>query len=96
VRGQFVLTAPSDEWFDRTTWREDVAIGWRPHAEPGSPVRMSPELRLGKPSVAGVSTEVIWEHTDGDEDEHEIAEALDLNVANVRWALAYELPLRAV
>lgn len=95
VRGQLILTAPSDEWFGRVTWRDDAAIAWRPHADPSSPVRMSPELRFGKPSVAGVSTEVIGEHADGGEDEHEIADAFDLTLADVRWALAYELPLRA-
>jgi uncharacterized protein (DUF433 family) len=94
VRGQYVLTAPSDEWFGRITWRDDQAVAWRPHDDPASPVRMSPELRFGKPSVGGVSTEVIWEHIDGGEDAAEIADAFDLTLAEVSWALAYELPLR--
>jgi len=29
VRGQFVLTAPSDEWFHQITWRDDLAVAWR-------------------------------------------------------------------
>jgi uncharacterized protein (DUF433 family) len=95
VRGQLVLTAPSDEWFGRVTWEENTAVAWRPHDDPSSPVRMSPDLRFGKPSVGGVSTEVIWEHADGGADEAEIAEAFDLTLGDVRWALAYELPLRA-
>jgi uncharacterized protein (DUF433 family) len=37
---------------------------------------------------------VIWEHADGGEDVIEIAEAFDLSPGDVRWALAYELPLR--
>jgi uncharacterized protein (DUF433 family) len=94
VRGQYVLTAPSDEWFGRITWRNDEAVAWRPHDDPASPVRMSPELRFGKPSVGGISTEVIWEHVDGGEDAAEIADAFGLSLAEVSWALAYELPLR--
>lgn len=95
VRGQLVLTAPSDDFFSRVTWRNDEAVAWRPHDDPDSPVRMAPDLRFGKPAVGGVSTEVIWEHADGGEGEHEIADAFDLRLADVRWALAYELPLRA-
>lgn len=95
VRGQFGLTAPSDEYFKRVTWEDDIAVGWRPHDDPNSPVRMAPEVRFGKPAIGGISTEVIWEHAAGGEDEHEIADAFDLDVSDVRWALAYEMPLRA-
>lgn len=89
-----MLTAPSDEWFHRITWDDDRAVAWRPHDDPASPVRMTPGLRFGKPSVGGISTEVIWEHADGGEDEHEIATAFDLGLADVHRPLAYELPLR--
>ncbi|MGH3802373.1 MAG: DUF433 domain-containing protein [Pseudonocardiaceae bacterium] len=95
VRGQFVLTAPSDEYFKRVTWENDIAVAWRPHDDPNSPVRMTPELRFGKPAIGGISTEVIWEHATGGEDELEIAAAFDLDVSDVRWALAYEMPLHA-
>ncbi|MGH3870930.1 MAG: DUF433 domain-containing protein [Pseudonocardiaceae bacterium] len=95
VRGQYVLTAASDAYFNRVTWDDDIAVGWRPHGDPDSPVRMTPEVRFGKPAVGGVSTEVIWEHAAGGEDEHEIADAFDLDVSDVRWALAYEMSLHA-
>jgi uncharacterized protein (DUF433 family) len=57
--------------------------------------RRAPEVRFGKPAIGGISTEVIWEHAAGGEDEHEIADAFDLDVSDIRWALAYEMPLRA-
>ncbi len=95
VRGQLVLTPASADYFNRVTWRDDLAVAWRPADDPESPVRMSPDHRFGKPAIRGISTEVVWEHAAGGEDEEEIAQAFDLSLADVRWALAYELPLRA-
>ena len=83
VRGQFVLTAPSDEYFHRVTWDGDNAVGWRPHDVPESPVRMDPDLRFGKPAVHGISTEAIWEHADGGESDSEIAEAFGLTESRI-------------
>ncbi|WP_298795645.1 DUF433 domain-containing protein [uncultured Pseudonocardia sp.] len=94
VRGQFVLTAPSDEHFHRVTWANDIAVAWRPHDDAGSPVRCAPDQRFGRPAVGGISTEVIWEHSVGGEDDEEIAEAFDLALSDVEWALAYEKPFR--
>jgi hypothetical protein len=32
VRGQLVLTAPGETWYERVTWDDhDVAVAWRPH-----------------------------------------------------------------
>ncbi len=95
VRGQYVLLPSSDEYFHRVTWANDEPVAWRPHDDPDSPVRMSPDQRFGKPAVGGVSTEVIWEHADSGEGEQEIAEGFGLSVADVRWALSYETPLRS-
>lgn len=95
VRGQFVLTAPSDEYFHRVTWANDIAVGWRPHDDAGSPVLCAPDQRFGRPAVGGISTEVIWEHSAGGEDDEEIADAFDLALSDVEWALAYEKPLRS-
>jgi uncharacterized protein (DUF433 family) len=95
VRGQLVLTPPSDAFLRRVTWEGDVAAGWRPHDDDKSPVRMSPTVRFGRPAVRGVSTEAIWEHDQGGEDVDEIAEAFDLDPGDVRWALAYETSARA-
>ena len=95
VRGQYLLTPPSDEYYHRVTWKGDQPAAWRPHDDPNSPVRIDPDRRFGKPSVRGISTEIIWEHADGGESEPEIASAFGLELSDVRWALSYESPLRS-
>lgn len=77
------------------TWTDDVAAAWRPHDDPRSAVLIDPEVRFGRPSVKGISTEVLWEHADSGEDTHELAEAFNLTVSDVQWALAYENAQRA-
>ncbi len=64
VSGQYVLTAPSTLYLERVTWTDDVAAAWRLHDDPRSPVSVDPEVRFGRPSVRGISTEVLWEHAD--------------------------------
>ena len=95
VRGQLILTAPSQRFLERVTWDGDIAAAWRPHEDPNSPVRMAPDVRFGKPAIKGISTEVLWEHDEAGEDVHEIAEAFGLSVSDVRWALSYESSARA-
>lgn len=95
VSGQLILTPPSQFFVDRVTWDGDLALGWRPHEDRRSPVRMSPDVRFGRPSVRGVSTEVLWEHAEAGEDVDELATAFDVSPDDVRWALAYETSLRA-
>jgi uncharacterized protein (DUF433 family) len=95
VGGQYLLLPPSDEFVRRVTWVDDIVVGWRPADNPESTVRINPELRFGKPAVAGISTEAIWEHSDAGEDEDEIAETFGLSLSNVRWALSYETARRA-
>jgi uncharacterized protein (DUF433 family) len=95
VRGQYVLTAPADSFLKRVTWDDDIAAGWRPHDDPRSPVRMDPEIRFGRPSIRGVSTEPLWEHAEAGESADEIAEEFDLQVDDVMWALAYETSARS-
>ena len=56
---------------------------------------MLPGVRFGRPSVRGISTEVLWEHTDTGETAREVAKDFDLTVNDVWWALAYETSLRA-
>lgn len=90
VRGQLALLPPGEDFYQRVTWDEHIAAGWRPHDDPASTVRMKPTSRGGRPSVGGVSTFVVWEHADAGEDVAEIAEQFDLSVADVRWALSYE------
>jgi uncharacterized protein (DUF433 family) len=95
IRGQLLLLPPGDEFFRRVDWTGDIVTGWRPHDDPDSPVRIQPDLRFGKPAVGGISTEVIWEHTEAGEDEDEIADAFELSLSDVRWALSYEAARRA-
>jgi uncharacterized protein (DUF433 family) len=93
--GQLILTPPSQSFYERVTWSDDIAAGWRPHDDPHSPVRITPDVRFGRPAVHGISTEVLWEHAEAGEDIDEMAEAFDLSPSDVRWALAYETSLRA-
>src|SRR5450755_836832 len=49
VRGQLVLTGPSEAFFSRVRWDSaGVATAWRPASDPDSPVRIDPELRFGR------------------------------------------------
>lgn len=95
VSGQYILTSPSQEFFERVTWDGDIAARWRPDANTDSPVIIDPEIRSGRPSVGGISTEILWEQAHAGEDEHDLAATYELTLAQVRWALAYELPLQA-
>jgi len=95
ARGQLVLTGPSDLFVQRVTWDDDIAVRWRPHDDRRSPVQMDPGLRFGRPAVKGISTEILWEHTEAGEDVDEVATGYGLSTEDVRWALAYETSSRA-
>lgn len=95
VGEQYMLTPPSDAFLKRAKWTGEVATAWKPSADPNSPVLIDPLTRFGRPSVGGVSTEVIWEHDEAGEPKQEIAEMFGLTLREVRWALAYENSLRA-
>ena len=95
VSGQYVLTPVSDSYLARVTWDGDIATAWRPHDDPGSPVRVDPDVRFGRPAVGGISTEILWEQSESGADVHELAETFDLEVSDVQWALAYEHSQRA-
>lgn len=95
TRGQLILTPAADQFFQRVVWAPSGwAQAWRPHDAEGSPVICDPELRFGRPMIKGVSTEVLYEQLESGADEHEVAEAFDLDVADVEWARAYEFPRR--
>lgn len=93
--GQLVLTSAADTFFSRVEWKEGLALGWRPHADEKSPVRMRPDVRYGLPMVAGVRTKVLWEHLEAGESVDEVATSFDLTPRQVRWANSYETGLRA-
>jgi uncharacterized protein (DUF433 family) len=93
--GQLLLTPPSESFLRRARWEGEVATGWRPHEDQDSAVLIDPTVRFGRPAVRGISTEVIWEHSEDGEDDDEIAEVYGLTPRDVAWALAYEKPRRA-
>ena len=93
VSGQYILTSPSQEFFERVTWDGDIAVRWRPDANTDSPVIIDPDIRSGRPSVGG-STEILWEQANAGEDARDLVDTYGLTLAQVRWALAYELTLQ--
>jgi uncharacterized protein (DUF433 family) len=90
---QFVLTPPSQSFLDRVDWDGDSPAGYRPHDDPGSPVRCLPTRRFGKPSVRGISTAVVHEQHAAGLDDDEIAAMFDISQDEVFYALAYERSL---
>lgn len=95
VNQQSLLTAPGEAFAQRVEWEGDVAIAYKPDPNPGSTIRIEPDVRFGKPAVRGISTEIIWEEDEAGENVDTIAETYRLDVADVRWALAYENAQRA-
>lgn len=93
VSGQLALLPAAADFLRCVVWDDDAATGWRVAGE-DSPVRVDPSVRFGRPSVAGIRTEVIWEHYEAGEGEGEIAQSFDLTEDSVRYALAYELTSR--
>lgn len=91
VSGQYVLTSAAQEFYDRVTWRDDIATRWRPAADDASLVTIDPDVRFGAPAVGGISTSILREQVVGGEDEADLAETYQLTVAQVRWALSYEM-----
>lgn len=66
-----------------------VVARLRPHS-PTSPVVIDPAVRFGKPSVGGISTEVIAEYDEGGASAGEIGEEFGLLPSEVRAALAFQ------
>ena len=90
VDEQFLLTPASQSFLDRIDWVGNEPGAYRPSDDPSSLVRCVPTKRFGKPSVRGISTEVIWEQHDAGLDDEEIAETYGLTEDEVFSALAYE------
>jgi uncharacterized protein (DUF433 family) len=72
------------------TWEHDTAVRWRPDASRESPVVIDPDVRFGAPSVGGISTEILWEQSEGGDDDQDLANIFGLTLAQVRCALACE------
>lgn len=92
---QLVLTPAAEAFVTRVEWDDDLAVAWRPHDDPASPVRMRPTQRFGLPSVRGIKTEVLWEQVETGVDFSEVADDYDLGVDDVRWAWSYETSARS-
>jgi uncharacterized protein (DUF433 family) len=91
VGGQYVLTPAAQEFYERVTWDNDLAVQWRPDAHSDSPVVIDPDIRFGTPSVGGISTAILREQDQAGEDETDLADTFGLTIAQVRWALSYEM-----
>ncbi len=85
---QLLLTPPSESFIKHVDWDGDLAAGWRP--DPESPVTMRPDVRFGRPSVGGISTDVLWEQAEAGESEAEIATVFDLRPEQVYFGVTYE------
>lgn len=93
--GQMLLTPAGDAFLRRVEFDDNLVTGYAPDRDPGSPVRIRPDVRFGKPAVKGISTEVIWEHAEVGEDIGEIASIFELDTSDISWALSYEYAQRA-
>ena len=71
------------------TWEHDTAVRWRPDASRESPVVIDPDVRFGAPSVGG-KHRILWEQSEGGDDDQDLANIFGLTLAQVRWALACE------
>lgn len=95
VSGQYLLLPAGQAFLDRVEFDDDIAARWRPAIDPASTVVIDPDVRFGKPSVSGVSTEVLWEYSVDGYASEEIAAEFELARADVDWALSYELAQHA-
>lgn len=95
VSGQYVLLPAAQQFVDRITWADDIAMAWRPADDPDSQVIIDPDIRSGRPSSGGISTAILWEQSEGGETESDLAGTYEITVAQVRWALSYEQAARA-
>ncbi|MBZ2198168.1 DUF433 domain-containing protein [Occultella gossypii] len=95
VGDQPLLLPPGKDFLARAEFDGDVAVRWRPSADPESPVVVDPNLRFGKPAVHGISTDVLWEYSEDGYTEAEIAKEFAISKSDVAWAVAYENSGRA-
>jgi uncharacterized protein (DUF433 family) len=61
-----------------------------------SPVTIDPLVRFGRPTVAGVATERLWELYDAGERVESLADAYEMPEDQIRAAVAYEEQLRSL
>ncbi|HJQ03653.1 MAG TPA: DUF433 domain-containing protein [Jatrophihabitans sp.] len=90
VSGQYLLLPAGQAFLDRVEFDGSLAVRWRPAVDAKSTVVIDPDVRFGKPSVSGISTEVLWEYSLDGYAAEEIADEFALQPADVEWALSYE------
>ncbi len=97
--GQEILMTPeTNRFFKKVEFDRGAsgdALRLRP-AGPASPVLIDPLVRFGRPSVQGVATDRLWELHDAGESLEQIADGYDLELENVRAAVAYEEQFRSL
>jgi uncharacterized protein (DUF433 family) len=91
---KIVLAEPAERFlrkveFSPRSGNDQVALRLLP-AGPASPVVIDPRFSFGRPTVHGVATERLWELHDAGERLDDIASSYDLDVNDVRAAVAYE------
>ena len=95
---ELLLTEEANRFFKRVEFGPG-AVGEAQRIRPAgvtSPVVIDPLVRFGRPSIAGVSTERLWELSDAGETVDEIAGGYDLPTEDVKAAIAYEEQLRSL
>ncbi len=90
---QVLLLPAAQAYVERVVWSDNIASAWRPDADLDSPVIVDPDVRFGRPSVGGISTEILAEQEDAGVEE--LAEMFGLTEKQVRWALSYEMAEQA-
>jgi uncharacterized protein (DUF433 family) len=91
---KFILAEPAERFLRKVEFTppngaEPIAARLFP-AGPASPVVIDPLTSFGRPSVAGVATERLWELNDAGEALEDIAASYDLDLALVKAGVAYE------
>lgn len=95
VGKQGLLLPAAQSFLERVEFENNVVVRWKVMPGTDSPVVIDPAQRFGKPSVKGISTEVLWEHAIDGYTDDEIAADFHLTAADVTWAVAYETQARA-
>ncbi|MEO5899797.1 MAG: DUF433 domain-containing protein, partial [Ilumatobacteraceae bacterium] len=95
---QLLLTDEATRFVNKVEFGE-AGLGEAQRLHPAgkaSPVVIDPLVRFGRPTVAGVATERLWELFDAGEPVVEIADGYELPAELVRSAVAYEEQLRSL
>lgn len=93
-----MLSAEAKRFFTKVEF-DDAGAGEALRLSPAgraSPVVIDPLVRFGRPAVSGVATDRLWELFDAGEPLAEIAAGYELDIGDVRAAVAYEEQLRSL